>query len=186
MALIRNLPQIKLLPKYGKLIVEAFQDAQKQLNNVSGQTNANLQGSENSPPPAISHLHVDGGAGIYHLYITDNSPNLYRGVEYTAEYSNDNWQTFHVEHLGPSRDKRLNLGIPGPLQWRAYSGYGPASPPSPAVYFGGQATPTPVYGSGRSAPALRPGQGSGTNTPTQPAGGYGSQPWRGAVPPVRS
>ena len=181
MALIRNLPQIRMLPTYGKLLVEALQDVQRQLTNVSTQSNASLTSRQNSAPPAIHNLQVDGGAGIYHAYITDNNQNLYRGGEYTVEYSDDNWATFHVQHLGPSREARMNLGLPGPLQFRAYSGYGPSSPPSQPVYAGGT-----VSAGGTAPPALRPGQGSGTNFPTQGAGGYGNLPWRGNTPPRRA
>lgn len=203
MALIRNLARIRQMQvidpssandpskkptttNYGQLIQEAFQDVQKQLSNVSGQTNAHLSATQNSAPPQVNALHVDGGNGFYHAYITDNNQNLYRGVEYTAEYSTTpDFQDFHVEHLGPARDKRINLGVPGPLYWRAYSGYGPASPPSSPVYHGG-AQPVGVSGGGTAAPALRSGQGSGTNPPTQGAGGYGQLPWRGANPPKRA
>jgi hypothetical protein len=181
MALIRNLPEIRMLPTYGKLLVEALKDVQKQLANVSTQTNASLTSRENSAPPAIQKLEVDGGAGIYHAYVTDNNQNLYRGAEYTLEYSHDNWQTFHVQHLGPAREARMNLGLSGPLQFRGYSGYGPASPPSSAVY-----ADAPVSAGGSVPPPLRPGQGSGTNFPTQGAGGYGAQAWRGNTPPRRA
>lgn len=180
MALIRNLPQIRQMPKYGKLLVEALADVQKQLGYVSTQTNASLTSRQNAAPPAIHQLEVDGGAGIYHAYITDNN-ELYRGAEYTLEYSNDNWQTFHVQHLGPSREQRMNLGIPGPLQFRAYSGYGPASPPSSPVYAS-----APVSADGTMPPILRASQGSGTNYPTQGAGGYGQLAWRGTTPPKRA
>jgi hypothetical protein len=181
LSLIRNLPQIRMLPTYGKLIVEALSDVQKQLQNVSTQTNASLSSRQNAAPPAINSLEVDGGAGIYHAYVTDNNQNLYRGAEYTLEYSNDNWSTFHVQHLGPARDMRMNLGIAGPLQFRGYSGYGSSSPPSPPVYAGG-----PVSAVGNTPPPLRAGKGSGTNVATEGAGGYGKLPWRGNTPPRRS
>jgi hypothetical protein len=181
MGLIRNLAQIRSMPTYGKLLVEAYKDIQKQLNNVSTQTNANLTSRENSAPPAINKLEVDGGAGIYHAYLTDNNQQLYRGAEYTLEYSHDNWQSYHVQHLGPAREARMNLGLSGPLQFRAYSGYGPASPPSAAIY-----ADSPVHAPGSTPPALRQGQGSGTNFPSQGAGGYGVQAWRGNTAPKRT
>ena len=159
---------------------------QKQVANVATQTNASVTGAESPAPPQVNSLQVDGGAGIYHAYITDQNQSLYRGVEYTAEYAqNPDFSDFHVVHMGPSRDMRVNLGLPGPLYWRAYSGYGPSSPPSPPVYHGG-AQPIGVTAGGAVAPVLRSGQGSGTNPPTQGAGGYGQLPWRGALPPKRS
>ncbi len=190
MALIRNLPRIRQMTvngiNYGQLIQESLQDVQKQLGNVSVQTNANLAGRQNAAPPQINAFQVDGGAGIYHAYITDNNQNLYRGGEYFAEYSESaDFSDFHTEHMGPSRDKRFNLGLPGPLYWRAYSGYGPASPPSNPVYHGG-VQPVGVTAGGATAPPLRSGQGSGTNPPTQGAGGYGQLPWRGVNPPKRA
>ena len=192
MALIRNLPRIREMKvngiNYGQLLQEALQDVQKQLSNVSGQTNSNLAGAQNAPPPQVNSLHVDGGNGFYHAYITDNNQNLYRGAEYTAEYSTTpDFQagTVHQEHMGPARDKRFNLGLPGPLYWRAYSGYGPASPPSSPVYHGG-VQPVGVTAGGVVAPPLRPGQGSGTNPPEQAGGGYGVLPFRGTAPPKRA
>lgn len=170
---------------YGQLIEEAFEGVQNQLNNLSGQTNGSLEAQQNSPPPALNAIQVDGGAGIYHIYLTDNNQNLYRGAEYTAYYSTKpDFSDWHPVHMGPARDMRVNLGIPGPLYWAAHHGYGPASPPSPLIYFGG-ANPIPVSGAGASAPGLRPGQGSGTNFPTQPPGGYGLLPYRGSSPPRR-
>jgi hypothetical protein len=184
-ALIRNLATLRNMPTWGSRLVEAFADVQRQLSNLSVQSNGSLSSPTNAPPPQINALHVDGGAGIYHAYVTDNNPNLYRGVEYTAEYSqNPDFSDFHVVHMGPSRDHRMNIGLPGPLYWRAYSGYGPSSPPSTAVYHGG-GQPVGVNAGGAVAPPLKPGQGSGTNFPTQGAGGYGNLPWRGSTPPRR-
>ena len=180
-----NVQALRNMPAWGNYIYLAFKNVQKQMGNVATQTNSSLESVQNSPPPPINALHVDGGNGVYHAYITDNNANLYRGVEYTAEYAdNPQFDGFHVEHFGPARDKRINLGIPGPLYWRAYSGYGPASPPSTPIYHGG-AQPVGVTAGGAAAPALRSGQGSGTNTPTQGAGGYGLLPWRGSSPPRR-
>lgn len=180
-----NVQALRTLPVFGKHLFDAFRNIQKQLKNLSIQTNASLNAPSNSPPPQINALHVDGGAGIYHAYITDNNQNLYRGVEYTAEYAQTpDFSDFHVVHMGPSRDHRANIGLPGPLYWRAYSGYGPSSPPSPPVYHGG-VQPAGVNASSAVAPPLKPGQGSGTNPPTQGAGGYGSLAWRGTAPPKR-
>lgn len=200
MGMIRNLAKIRQMTVerivgqnqrvregYGKLIVEALQDVQRQMDNVSLQTNANLQGQQNAAPPPLNAIHVDGGAGIYHVYLTDHNADLYRGAEHTAYYSTSPNFTadFHPVHMGPSRDLRVNLGLPGPFYWAAHHGYGPSSPPSPLIYFGGS-TPIPVSGGGLAAPPLRSGQGSGTNFANQPPGGYGQNPFRGTSPPRRA
>lgn len=186
MSLISNLPTLRNMPTWGQRIVESFQDVQRQLSNISSQTNSSLEGSQSGPPQPLNSIHVDGGAGIYHVYLTDNNPNLYRGAEHTAYYSTTpDFSDYHPVHLGPARDLRVNLGLPGPLYWAAHHSYGPSSPPSALKIFGGS-MPTPVDGSGPTAPLLRAGNGSGTNFPTQPPGGYGTFPHRGASPPKRS
>lgn len=186
MAKDTNVQALKAMPVWGKYLFDAFRNVQKQLGNVSVQSNASLSGVSSAPPPALNSMHVDGGAGIYHVYLTDLNQNLYRGAEYTAYYSQtpDFSSGYHPVHLGPSRDIRVNLGIPGPLYWAAHHGYGPASGASPLIYFGGS-QPQPVSASATNAPALRPGQGSGTNFADQPPGGYGAVSWRGTNPPKR-
>jgi hypothetical protein len=181
-----NVQALRGIPMWGKYIYDAFQGVQKQLHNVSVQTNASLSGHGNAAPPQLNALHVDGGAGVYHAYITDSNQNLYRGAEYTAYYSeNSDLSDAHPVHMGPARDIRVNLGHPGPLYWAANHGYGPASPPSTPVYHGG-AQPVGVTALGTVAPPLRPTQGSGTNMPNQPFGGYGQAPYRGSSPPRRA
>lgn len=185
MPFMRNIPFFRTSSDWnketGSRLADTLTDIKKALQNISGQTNSNLQGAQAAPPPQINALSVEGGAGIYHAYITDNNQNLYRGAEYTLEYSErEDFQTFHVEHMGPSRDKRLNIGLPGPLHFRAYSGYGPASPPSKPVYVGAG-----VSAPGSTPPPLRGSNGSGTNPSTQGAGGYGNLPFRGNIPPRR-
>lgn len=174
------------MPTWGQRIFEAFNDVQKQIGNVARQTNSSTSAVQNAPPPQVNNLHVDGGAGIYHAYITDHNQNLYRGVEYHLEYSETpDFQDFHTVSIGPSRDHRVNLGLPGPIYWRGYSQYGGASNPSAPVYHGGP-QPVGVFAVGGTAPALRSGQGSGTNPPSQGAAGFGQIPWRGAEPPKRA
>lgn len=181
-----NVQAVQNMPEWGRFIYDAFKNLQGQLKNISNQANVRLGSSENAPPTALNSIHVDGGAGMYHVYLTDNNPNLYRGAEHTAYYSTTpDFSDWHPVHMGPARDMRVNLGIPGPLYWSAHHGYGPSSPPSPLVIFGGS-QPTPVYATGAEAPALRSGQGSGTNFPNQPPGGYGLLPFRGNAPGKRA
>ena len=181
-----NIQAIRNMPMWGKYLYDAFKGVQSQLRNVSIQTNANLDGVGNAAPPQLNSIHVDGGAGVYHVYLTDLNQNLYRGAEHTAYYSESpDMSDPHPVHMGPARDMRVNLGHPGPLYWAANHGYGPASPPSPPVYHGG-AQPVGVTALGTVAPPLRPNQGSGTNLPSQPFGGYGQTQHRGSTPPRRS
>jgi hypothetical protein len=180
-----NVQAVRQMPTWGKYLYDAFRGIQKQLRNVTIQTNASLTAQQNSPPSPLSAIHVDGGAGIYHVYLTDNNLNLYRGAEHTAYYSEaGDFSDWHPVHMGPARDIRLNLGIPGPLYFAAHHSYGPSSPGSTLIYFGGS-MPTPVYATGAAAPPLRPGNGSGTNFPAQPPGGYGLLPYRGNTAPKR-
>ena len=186
MASDANVQALRTMPQWGKYIYDAFRGVQQQLRNVAAQTNANLDGAQNCAPPQLNGLHVDGGAGVYHVYLTDYNQNLYRGAEHTAYYSETpDFANAHAVHLGPARDIRVNLGHPGPLYWAANHGYGPSSPPSSPVYFGG-AQPVGVTAMGTVAPPLRPSQGSGTNQPNQPFGGYGQLPHRGNSAPRRS
>ena len=55
---IRNLAFLRNVPKFGQRLVEAFDDVQSMLNNVSQQTNSSLQGQQQAPPstPILSPL----------------------------------------------------------------------------------------------------------------------------------
>ena len=87
MASDTNVQALRQVPMWGKYIYDAFRGVQQQLRNVAAQTNASLDGAQNAAPPQINGIHVDGGAGTYHVYLTDHNQNLYRGAEYTAYYS---------------------------------------------------------------------------------------------------
>jgi hypothetical protein len=177
-----NVQALRNVPMWGKYIFDAFQRVQKQLNNLSTQNNSSLTGSQNLAPPPIQGVTVKASGGIAHVQVTDNSTNLYRGLNYFAEYSTDSAFTAPVTHpMGPSRDARIPVGNE-PLYYRAYSGY-PTSPPSAPLYHGGS-IPIKVTAIGSTPPPVPPGMGSGTGYPGQ-ISGHGPIPWRGKMPPKR-
>ena len=201
MGLIRNLGQIRQmlvaaaqsssdpnktprLINYGEMIKESFDDVQKQLGNLSSQTNASLTNAQNSPPPSPNAVHVVASGGVAHIQITDNNENLYRGVQYHVQYApaGTNFAAPITYHMGPSRDARIPVGTQL-LQYRVFSDY-PTSPASAPVYHGG-ATPIAIAATGTEQPPIPLGMGSGTGTPGE-ISGFGPVPWRGSSPPRRS
>lgn len=154
-----------------RLIAEALDDIQSQVNNVAQQTTASAQGGTN-PPPNISNIAVSAANGVFQIIITDNAP-VYRGINYFAEYSDTaSFTQPHVLDLGASRTWRGFLGS-GTFYWRAYSQYATSEPSNP-VYFGSTNDPTPVAGGGVLAgPSLGSSTGSGTAPTDGKTGGSG-------------
>jgi hypothetical protein len=133
------------------------------------------------PAPAqIAQLAVTSNtAGLFNIAITDNSilsQKIPVPIQYFVEYSTDpNFANppAIVVPLGPSRNKEdLFLGN-RTLYFRANSQYF-GSNPSPYTVHGG-ATPVAVVGGGAAA-AGQPPQGSGSNPPGLPGGGFGTNP----------
>jgi hypothetical protein len=199
MALIRNLSQIREMQVpvqstdqkkptwkgYGKLIVEALQDVQKMLQNVSSQTNANLQGTQSAPPMPPNALKVTASGGVAHVQIIDNG-DFYSGKNYHLQYSPTIGFESPCNHfMGPSRDVRIPVGGT-PLYYRVVADYGSVSGQSQAVYHtSGGVQPVAVTASGTDQPPIPAGQGSGTGMPGQ-ISGYGPLPYRGTSPPRRA
>jgi hypothetical protein len=190
MITLRNLQYLRALslpdfPEFGVKIAETLEDLAKGVSNVAQQTNTNPTGAPLAPPQ-INALNVTGQNGHFNIQIKDNNQNLYRGVNYYAEY--DTTPAFsnpHTIHLGDSRDHNIFLGN-GSYYWRAYSAY-PGSPPSPAAYHGGYASPRMVQGGGAvGGPLLQASQGSGTGNAGQGLVGPGVLPFRGPNPPKRA
>lgn len=178
-----NVQAIRQMPLWGKYAYQAFRNIQKQLQNLSTQGNAALNGPQVYPPPQINAVSVTASGGVAHIQITDNNPNLYRGVQYHVQYATDaGFSSPCNGPSGPSRDIRIPVGNQ-PLYYRVFSDY-PTSAPSTPVYHGGS-TPIAVAATGDTAPPVPAGQGSGTGTPGQ-ISGYGPLPWRGNNPPRRS
>ena len=174
---VPNIPYIKTKdPRFA----EAMLAVEQAINNIATQTAASAQGPQ-GPSPTPAALNVTAASGVFDIAITDNAP-IQRGVEYFLEYSETaafNQPT--VIHLGTTRNLRVFLGNQT-FYWRAYSQYGPASAPSPPIYFGGHSSPTPVVGGGTiTGPTPLASAGSGTAPTNGLTGGagYGYNPSRG-------
>ena len=179
---IRNLAFLRNVPKFGQRLVEAFDDVQSMLNNVSQQTNSSLQGQQQAPPSAPDSISVVAGGGVAHVQFTDSS-SFYQGKNYHVMIStNPAFSNPITIHAGPSRDIRIPVGSQ-PLYYGGFADY-PTSPASTVVYHGGS-TPIAVTASGVDQPPIPSGQGSGTGFPSQ-ISGYGPVPFRGNTPPKRA
>ena len=171
----RNLAAIKSGSATPQQLYEALIDLQAAHNNIAQQTNAAPVG-ENPEPTGHSAISVKGGAGMYDVQLTDNSPK-YRDHHNFVEYSTDEgFSNAHVVSLGPSRNWRGSLGA-GPYHFRSYSQY-PTTGPSEMTYH-----PTPVSAHGSAEPPMQHGQGSGTSSTA--GSGFGSEPFTGDVRPTR-
>lgn len=178
-----NVQALRNVPLWGRYLFDAFRNIQKQLQNVSTQGNVALSSSENSAPPSPNAVSVTASGGVAHIQITDNNPNLYRGITYHVQYATDpNFISPCNGPSGPSRDIRIPVGTQ-PLYYRVFSDY-PTSPASPPVCHGGS-SPVAVAATGAEQPPIPQGQGSGTGTPGQ-ISGAGPIPWRGNTPPKRA
>lgn len=158
-------------------------------NTMEQQTNSNMNGSPIAPPK-VDALSVKGQNGHYSLSIHDSNKNIFRGVNYYVEHSEDpSFSNPQKIHIGDPRDHTVFLGS-GTRYFRAYSAYA-SSPSSPPTYHGTEAQPIGVDAGGSiGPPATLPVQGSGTG-PSGPDGGGsgpGPIPFRSPVPgkpPVR-
>lgn len=179
---IPNLAYLRTLPVFGARLVEALKAIAQQVLNVGQQTNATPHAQNTPAPPQINALSVTAGGGVAHVQIVDNN-QVFRGISYHVQYAADpGFSAPITQHMGPSRDIRIPVGTQ-PLYYRAFSDY-PTSAPSTPVYHGG-AQPIAVVASGTAQPAIPAGQGSGTGYPNQ-ISGWGTIPFRGAVPPRRT
>lgn len=174
------------------------------LNNAAKQVNASPVGVTD-PPPQISALNVTGGGSIHRIAIQDNNP-INRGVNYHVEWDVTPQFTSPKQiTMGPDRNKDLQLGINGPVYFRAYSSH-PTSAPSDPVYFGTQSSPVGVSAGNLSlsvagvtagaatvtavgavvGPPPLPSAGTGTEPSQFPQGsaGFGFDPTRGGSPGV--
>lgn len=158
----------------GRYLHETLSSIQKQATNTEQQTNANPNGQP-SAPPAINSLHVSTGpGGEFQAAITDNG-EVSRGVKYFLVHADNPQMTnAHTIDIGTSRNWAGHMGNQS-LYWGAYSAY-PGSPPSAAIYHGGQEGPQPVAG-GVAGPRAT-SQGTGTGAPSQAFVGPGPVPQR--------
>lgn len=152
-------------------LADALDSIYAAAQNVATQTASSATGVVN-PPPVIAAVSVVAADGVFDIQIQDNSPVI-RGINYFVEYSTTpNFAQPHVVDLGASRTYRATWGSQT-FYFRAYSQY-QTSNPSPTVYFGTQAKPTPVVGGGTMpGPSPQPSTGSGTATGNGQQGGSG-------------
>jgi hypothetical protein len=129
------------------------------------------------PAPTIQGLNVKAANGQVHVSINDSNP-ISKNLHYFVEY--DTSPAFaqpHVEFLGPSRGKVLNLpgktdgGATQNFYFRAYPQYLAGKPGVP-VNFGGT-VPTAVSPGGTTQLTLLPSTGSGTAPNNGERGGQG-------------
>lgn len=155
-------------------------------NNIGRQTLAAPVGKAD-PPPTISGINVVGGGGFHRVTIQDNNP-IPRGVEYHLEWDTSPQFTNPQQiSLGPDRGRDVQLGIGGPVYWRAYSSKRTSEPSEP-VYFGTKSNPTGVTGGSLSTAVTvtvtgitaGAGTATGTGTATTPVVGPARLPSTGA------
>ena len=131
-------------------------------------------------PPA--KLNVKTSGEMAHVTIEDHSARS-RSLHYFVEYANNKaFSSPHVEHLGVSRGRILNLptkddnGNTQKWYFRSYSMEPGSKKASSKVYYGQAGAPTAVQMSGSTQLSLLPSTGAGT-APTngQKAGqGFGT------------
>jgi hypothetical protein len=165
-------------------------------NNIGKQVNAAPVGKTPAPQP-ISGVTVTGAGGVHEVAIQDNTP-ANRGLHYFVEWdTSKDFTNPRQESLGPDRQWRANLGVPGPIFVRAYSGY-PTSEPSEPVYHGSSAGPIGVDAGGLTltvsggtatgtitgpSPLANVGVGTEPSLLPQPSAGFGFDDTRSTVAP---
>lgn len=160
--------------------LRVFVEAHNELSSIVGIHSAGVFAA----PPTIASITVKATTGWFDVVINDAeganlSAQFVRNLNYFLI-----WNTTpvfdpingRIEHLGPGRSWYHYYGSQT-LFWAAFSQWGPNSPISPVVPFGGS-TPVGVAGGGAvSPPAPQPGGGSGVGGG---GGGYGG---RGGIGP---
>lgn len=179
LAWLRTLKGGQLPDDFGARMHELITDLQSNDTQIAQQTNSALGGNPQPPPPLQSMTVTPTETGV-HLSL-NHGGEYYRGVEYHAEYADNNQYTnpFPV-HMGPSREMDVPTGTQK-LYWRAAPGY-QTSALAPHVVHGGN-TPVPVTGGTKGM--LGRSQGSGTGKPGQGLSGYGPVPYTSTNPPTR-
>lgn len=177
---------------YPQLLSNALQRIQDGVNTLGSQLAADPVGLASTPPP-LEAVNIKTSGEQVHVTLTHNVPvakNIHYFVEYTQ--NDPNFLAPHVEHLGTSRGRVLNLptklddSSTASYYFRAYPQL-PGSKPAASVNYGGIA-PTAVTLSGSTALTLQPSTGSGTAAANGQQGGwgFGKTNTRGPVAPKRS
>lgn len=159
-------------PKLG-ILLRKFQTA---INTV-GQNAAVAPVGEIAAPARPGSVNVKISGEIAHITVDDAQP-LQRGVQYHVELAtNKQFSQPHVEHLGSSRGRFINLptndddGQPHTWYARSYSQY-QGSQPSAFTYHGGDAPAGFTMGGATNLTPL-PSTGSGTASSNGQQGGSG-------------
>lgn len=145
--------------------------------NTLGQNAAVAPVGEIAPPSKPGGVNVKVAGEIAHITI-DDAQQLQRGAQYHVELANNpQFSQPHVEHLGSSRGRFINLptnddsGAPHAWYARAYSQY-QGSQPSAVTYHGGDAPLAFTMGGTTNLSPL-PSTGSGTASSNGQQGGSG-------------
>ncbi len=151
------------------------------VNGVSNHAGFDPTGKA-QPPNAVEALNVKAGTDHVHVTLTDNS-EVRKHTNYFVEWSANDpaFQNPHVEYLGPSRGKMLNLpakddgGTRINYYFKAYpQGLG-SDPQTKHTFFGTRFAPTAVTLSGNSqlTPLASAGSGTGKSDGSQSGSGFG-------------
>jgi hypothetical protein len=177
---------------YPQLLSNALQRIEDGVNNLGTQLAADPVGLAATPPP-LEAVNIKTSGEQVHVTLTHNVP-ISKNVHYFVEYTqNDpNFLAPHVEHLGTSRGRVLNLptkldgGATASYYFRAYPQF-PGSKPANPMNYGGIA-PTAVTLSGTTHLTLQASTGSGTAAANGQQGGwgFGKTNTRGPVAPKRA
>ncbi len=164
----------KIAPRLGPM----FDKIQSSINQTAQVLGADPTNLKETPKP-ITALNVKTSGEMAHVTLDDHSARS-RALHYFVEYGNNtNFSGAHVEHLGASRGRVLNLptnddhGHPQNWYFRGYSMEPGSEKPSSHVYFGQQGAPTPVVMSGSTNLSLLPSTGAGTASSTGQKSGEG-------------
>lgn len=161
---------MKQLDPSGRL--EAFaKAAMNAINRAAAQVSASPVGTTAAPNPVAS-LTVDGGGGFHDITIHDSPSTV--GVNYFVEWdTSSQFSNPRPVFLGPVRQLRTNLGVNGPVFFRAFPQHQTSDPASP-TYFGTAQSPTGVdAGATTELPAIATTTGSGTEPSLLPQGAAG-------------
>lgn len=162
-------------PRLGVLLRTKFIPA---INSI-GQNAAIAPVGEIAAPAPPAAVNVKVAGEIAHITIHDPQP-LQRGIQYHVELAdNPQFSTPHVEHLGSSRGRFINLptnndaGKPHDWYARAYSQYQGSQPSPHTMYGGGAAQKFNMAGATNLTPLTSTGSGTASTDGQQGGSGLG-------------
>lgn len=172
--------KIEDLPKdFGPRMFELVKDLNRNDEMLEQQTNSNLSGIP-QPPPPLQAVTVTPTSVGHHVSI-NHGAEFYRGAYYHVESAdNPHFTNPFPAYSGPAREIDLATGSQK-LYFQAFASY--QNSDNTGTVFHGGATPQPVTGGIATARGIS--QGSGTGSPGSGRSGFGPIPYRGAKPPTR-